>query len=502
MSNSDAPSTAVNRLNKPEAPNNMELAKVAVDSGETFQIPFNPGSMKVFGVLVKVFVPVVLVVAFSLFSSIGTLMAHQYSIELILGIVFELVFLSAYGFVFLCLSHSRFTLKKRGITLPTLFQFAAFPKLSWSWSQMSGVVFARTDASILTPDQIILRFQDPTSPDLIDYAIKVTEIDQLDLKKMIYAIVTNAPHVVIDPPLESVALEFPSVSGIKHLNFASFTTMWDEEFSTRYSPTLFVPLEAGHALRGGAITVNELVACGGSAAIYSAKYSDGRQIIVKEAVIPKNSSEQLKSKAIEMFNREALFLTKLNHSNIAKVFDHFVENDHHYEVLEFIDGLDLRRFVKERGPQPEDFVLNWAEQICEILVYLHSQEPPVIHRDLTPDNLVLRVDGQLVLIDFGAANAFVGTATGTMVGKQAYMPIEQLRGKSVPQSDIFSLGGTMYFLLTGKDPRPLEVAQVTGDGPTSLNPLLASCTALELENRCASSKELLADIKRIRQRRN
>jgi serine/threonine-protein kinase len=204
-----------------------------------------------------------------------------------------------------------------------------------------------------------------------------------------------------------------------------------------------------------------------------------------------------------MFNREAMFLSLLDHPNIAKVMDHFVEKDHHYEVLEFIDGLDLRRFVKERGPQPEDFVLNWAQQICEILVYLHSQEPPVIHRDLTPDNLVLRVDGQLVLIDFGAANAFVGTATGTMVGKQSYMPPEQLRGKAVPQSDIYSLGGTCYFLLTGKDPTPLEVSKIKGDNKpgANLNPLLAKCTAWEASARYQSAREVLDDILRIRQQR-
>jgi serine/threonine protein kinase len=108
-----------------------------------------------------------------------------------------------------------------------------------------------------------------------------------------------------------------------------------------------------------------------------------------------------------------------------------------------------------------------------------------------------------VLIDFGAANAFVGTATGTMVGKQSYMPPEQLRGKSVPQSDIYSLGGTCYFLLTGKDPTPLEASQISEASglPMSLNPLLARCTAGEVEARYASSRELLQDIRRIRQQR-
>ncbi len=408
-------------------------------------------------------------------------------------------FLSYVGLVF-CVSRKDFVLKQTGIRLPFVYFLNGTGQLFWSWSKLNKVVFSRSYARLPVANQVVLSFLDSGS-ETVNFHIKLHEIHQLDLKKLIYAIVTNAPHAVIEPPLDQVALEIPTVSGIKHLNFQSFTSLWDEEFSTRFSPTLFVPLAPDDELRNGAIKIVELVACGGSAAIYAAKDSAGQQIIVKEAVIPKNANDQLKAKAIEMFNREALLLSKLNHPHIAKVLDHFVENEHHYELIEFIDGLDLRRFVKERGPQPEDFVLSWAEQICELLVYLHSQDPPIIHRDLTPDNLVLRVDAQLVLIDFGAANAFVGTATGTMVGKQSYMPPEQLRGKSVPQSDIYSLGGTLYFLLTGKDPTPLEPSQVSGGDikvSAQMNQLLARCTAFEVSDRYSTAVGLLHSIRTIR----
>ena len=201
-----------------------------------------------------------------------------------------------------------------------------------------------------------------------------------------------------------------------------------------------------------------------------------------------------------MFNREALLLSKLDHPNIAKVLDYFVENEHHYEVIEYIDGMDLRRFVKDRGPQPEEFILNWARQICEILIYLHTQAPPIVHRDLTPDNLVLSVNVGLVLIDFGAANAFIGTATGTMVGKQSYMPPEQLRGKSVPQSDIYALGCTLYFLLTGSDPMPLEIANPGEKTAVSrdLNALIMKCTAQKVEDRFHSTQEVMDGVTIIR----
>ena len=413
-----------------------------------------------------------------------------------------LFFIGSFLSLLLCKWKKEFELSQWGIAFPLIYLGAASYSLRRPWSDLTKVVFARSNSELTSADQLVLSFESSGAKATLIH-IKLTDIDQLDLKKLIYAIANNAAHAEIQPPLNEVALEFPTVNGIKHLNFQNFTGLWDEEFSTRYSPTLFVPLSPGEELRGGAIKISELVACGGSAAIYAAKDRVGTQIIVKEAVIPKNANEELKAKAIELFNREAHFLSKLDHPHIAKVLDHFVENEHHYEIIEYIDGLDLRRFVKERGAQPDDFVLNWAEQICEILVYLHSQTPPVIHRDLTPDNLVLRLDGQVVLIDFGAANAFVGIATGTMVGKQSYMPPEQLRGKAVPQSDTYSLGGTLYFLLTGRDPVPLEVSQIKdGDKATKdLNPILAKCTAHEVSDRYQSSVELLEEIRRIRRER-
>lgn len=478
------------------------LAHIQPGQGGVYQIALTPSFEKIAFLLLKFTWPLIIfALCYATCYFYPAFLATPMSATAAVGCVLAFLLFGSYLFMLACFLKKDFILRQSGITLPMLY--LGLGRLNWSWSDLVGVVFSRSSFDLNTADQIVLRFQEADNQEHVEIQFKLKEIEQLDLKKMIYAIVTNAPHAVIEPPLDKVALEFPTVSGIKHLNFQNFTSLWDEEFSTRYSPTLFVPLAPGDELRGGAIKITELVACGGSAAIYSAKNSTGEQIIVKEAVIPKNSPEALKTKAIELFNREALLLSRLDHPNIAKVFDHFVENEHHYEVIEYIDGLDLRRFVKERGPQPEDFVLSWAQQICEILVYLHTQDPPIIHRDLTPDNLVLRVDGQLVLIDFGAANAFVGTATGTMVGKQSYMPPEQLRGKSVPQSDIYSLGATCYFLLTGRDPTPLEASQIDEKAnlPMNLNPFMAKCTAREVGDRYENSLAVLESIRRIRQQR-
>lgn len=223
-------------------------------------------------------------------------------------------------------------------------------------------------------------------------------------------------------------------------------------------------------------------------------------VVIKEAVVPANADEHTHKKAAELFEREARFLIKLDHPHIAKVFDHFTENNRSYMVLEYIRGLDLRQLVKQNGPQPEPLVLRWAKQIAEILTYLHSQDPPIIHRDLTPDNLVRREDDTITLIDFGAANEFVGNATGTMVGKQAYIAPEQLRGKANLSSDIYALGGTMYFLLTGKDPEALMSSHPKSVAPEisdELDKIIASCTELEAADRPQSAESLAQTIGEI-----
>lgn len=475
-------------------------------SGGCYEIEHRPTFSRPRLFLLKVTAPLALFagvfVAYTVFFSGGAI--HLAASATVLACqALALALIGAYLTVLLTVLKNKFVLRREKISFPALYFLPAARRLDWSWSELVKVTFARSSAALSAADQVVMSFASAENERTAELVIKLKEIEPLDLKKLVYAIVTNAPHATFEPPLDQVALEFPTVSGIKHVNFQNFTSLWEEEFSTRFSPTLFVPLAPSARLRGGTIEILELVACGGSAAIYAAKDNQGTSIIVKEAVIPSNSSEALRTKALELFNREALLLSRLDHPHIAKVLDHFVENEHHYEVIEYIDGLDMRRFVKERGPQPVDFVLNWAQQICEILVYLHSQTPPVIHRDLTPDNLVLKVDGQLVLIDFGAANAFVGTATGTMVGKQSYMPPEQIRGKAVPQSDVYALGCTCYFLLTGSDPCPLEVSSVDAESGLSqeLNPFLAACTQPELKDRYDSADTVLTQVRALRRQR-
>lgn len=273
-----------------------------------------------------------------------------------------------------------------------------------------------------------------------------------------------------------------------------YTQMWEDELRRRFTTTAFMPLDPDHTLQNGRLKIVRQLAFGGLSAIYLAQENKLDLVVLKEAVVPPGANEEARTQAEHMLDREAQVLSQLKHSNIAHVKDHFVEDERHYLVLEYINGPDLRQYVKENGVLSESQALQWALKIADILQYLHSQNPPVIHRDLTPDNIVLAKQ-DIFLIDFGAANQFVGKATGTVVGKQAYIPPEQLRGKSALQSDIYALGGTIYYLLTGSDPLALAEASPKQKGAIvseELDALVRKCTAFEVEDRYQTAQELVA----------
>jgi serine/threonine protein kinase len=118
-----------------------------------------------------------------------------------------------------------------------------------------------------------------------------------------------------------------------------------------------------------------------------------------------------------------------------------------------------------------------------------------VHRDIAPDNLVVSNAGKIYLIDFGSANEFVGNATGTLVGKHAYMAPEQIRGKATPQSDIYSLGQTLYFCLEGGPPVPIKSSHASKcetEVEKSMDKVIRACTQLDAANRPASIAQIVA----------
>jgi serine/threonine-protein kinase len=158
------------------------------------------------------------------------------------------------------------------------------------------------------------------------------------------------------------------------------------------------------------------------------------------------------AKARELFEREARILKSLDYSGIPKYYDFFVENGKKYLAMELIHGQNLEQRISEKGAATSQQALTWAIQACDILAYLHSLKPPLVHRDVKPANLMLRkVDNCIMLLDFGAVKE-VGTPQETRIGAQGYSAPEQSRGKPCPQSDLYAIGATLIFLLTGEAP--------------------------------------------------
>ncbi|MCA9803614.1 MAG: serine/threonine protein kinase [Cyanobacteria bacterium HKST-UBA02] len=281
----------------------------------------------------------------------------------------------------------------------------------------------------------------------------------------------------------------------------SYTRMWEESLKERFEVTNFVPLPGGHELLDGEVQVLMQLACGGMSSVYLARLRDGRRVVLKELVIPDNRDGSARKKVEELFAREARILARLSHPQIVRVYDHFVEKGRNYLVLDQAHGLTLRQHVQLNGALDEKLVASIGMQLAEVIDYLHNFDPPVIHRDITPDNIVFDPrTNKITLIDFGAATELVSNLTGTMIGKQSYIPAEQLRGKACPGSDIYSVGASLYFLLTGFDPLPISVsrpASRVASVSAALDSLIAEATAQEVEDRIAGARELYNRLKTI-----
>jgi serine/threonine protein kinase/tetratricopeptide (TPR) repeat protein len=217
---------------------------------------------------------------------------------------------------------------------------------------------------------------------------------------------------------------------------------------------------------------------GGMGTVYKVELLDrpGNYCAVKELLINPSTSEEERKTAIERFNKEIDLLFGLKHPRIPSFMLSFQERGNYYFVMEFVPGKSLDKILEEnKGPLNEEDVIKWMMQVCEALTYIHSRNPPIILRDLKPGNVMLTDSGDVQLIDFGIARRFdPNKRTNTEnLGTISYASPEHLGsitdrgqrrsaqnpGKLVQtdaRSDIYSLGATMYHLLTNYEPDPIQ----------------------------------------------
>lgn len=257
---------------------------------------------------------------------------------------------------------------------------------------------------------------------------------------------------------------------------------------------------------------------GGMGAVYEAVDERlGITVALKETL----SSE---ASMLKQFEREARLLASMHHPALPRVSDHFVEGERAFLVMQYIGGVDLAKIIAQQpGPFPRDQVIAWADQLLDALVYLHSRDRQVIHRDIKPHNLKLTSTGQIALLDFGLAKAH--SADTSLTSSRAffgytkhYAPLEQIQDQRTDQrSDIYALGATLYHLLTGikpddalvrataminSEPDPLKPAnQVHATVGPEIAAILSKAMAQKSEDRFATATEFREALRRIGRRR-
>lgn len=253
---------------------------------------------------------------------------------------------------------------------------------------------------------------------------------------------------------------------------------------------------------------------GGMGAVYEAVDERlGTTVALKEVLSAERSMRK-------QFEQEARLLASMHHPALPRVSDHFVEGNRAFLVMQFISGIDLASIISQQaGPFPRDQVISWADQLLDALIYLHSRDRQVIHRDIKPHNLKLTATGQIALLDFGLAKA--QHADSSLTSSRAffgytkhYAPLEQIQDERTdPRSDIYALGATLYHLLTGikppdalvrasallsGEPDPLKLANkihpIVG---VDISTILCKAMALNSEERFPTACEFREALRRI-----
>jgi serine/threonine protein kinase len=257
-------------------------------------------------------------------------------------------------------------------------------------------------------------------------------------------------------------------------------------------------------LLGARYKIIRRIGGGGMGSVYLAEDLNlaNRPVAVKE-MVEMFADEGAREKAIEDFKREADLLASLDHPSIPTIYQYFFDGDRgrYYLVMKYIDGGDLATRQRLSGGKVDELtVTKWAIDTSDVLDYIHSQEPPIIYRDLKPANLMIDArTNRVMLVDFGIARFVAPTQKGvTAIGTMGYAPPELFAGNVEKRSDIYSLGATMFHLLTGQDPQdnPLLIFDFTKNPkPRQINPAITPemeemiCRAVEHkpENRFVSA---------------
>lgn len=256
-------------------------------------------------------------------------------------------------------------------------------------------------------------------------------------------------------------------------------------------------LEIGSLVDGKYKILSE-IGCGGMSVVYMAINEKANKTwavkeVRKDGVL---DFEAVKQGLIV----ETDMLKRLRHPNLPSIIDVIEDESTFLIVMDYIEGNSLSKALDEYGAQPQEYVIEWAKQLCDVLGYLHSRQPAIIYRDMKPANIMLKPDGNLTLIDFGTAREFKekNLADTTCLGTVGYAAPEQFggMGQTDARTDIYCLGATLYHLVTGCNPSepPYEIKPIRELNPglsSGLERIIKKCTQRNPDDRYQSAAELM-----------
>lgn len=325
--------------------------------------------------------------------------------------------------------------------------------------------------------------------------INLGDLNKEQRAKLFYAVRRWAPHVAIHESAEQ------QLVGSTVLKDTRYTQLWFDMLTSRSRTKRKNVLNAGESLKAGGYKIEERISSGGQATTYAATKSSGEKVVLKEFILSTSTDSTVLIESAREFEAEVSLLSQLDHPGIVKLEDFFFEEGRVYVVLEYIAGQSLRQRVQANGAMSEAEAVRIGKAICAVLEYLHSANPAIVHRDITPENILIMENGDVKLIDFSLAVRRDGRQTTNSCAKQCFTPPEQFREEVTVQSDIYALGATLYYLLTGSTPKPISCSspkQKVEHICDKLNAIVARATKLELKDRYETAAWLKLDLEQLK----
>lgn len=366
---------------------------------------------------------------------------NYHSVEQWVGLIVAVIFI-VFQRISSSSSRTKLDLKAKGLDIKDSSMTALMP-----WDHLQKVELRQRSFSFF-PNYVYFKFK--TGRDVLILWDDVK--DTMDSTTLISCVRTWAPHAKI---LGDAKLA-------KSESIATYTELWLKDMSTA---GMQQRLRGEQSLQPGTCLsdtykIERVLSGGGQGTAYLASVLPDvlrddlpPDVVIKEYILPSNDRGMKKAK--DGLTKEAAIMNRINHPQIVKLYDYFIEDMRGYFALEFINGSTLRQLVEMHGPASEKKTAEIGRALCDALVYLHTLTPPVIHGDVTPDNIMIEKSGGIKLMDFDASVELTRNKTNTVVGKHSYMSPEQFKGELTDSSDVYALGCTLNYLLTGRDPEPM-----------------------------------------------